>query len=98
SKRTGVRKMVLPQSERGTKSILEKSFVNPGAFGRQHAHTNFGFRIPESDAKEALAMILHLHHRAVGDFRCDAEHSSFINPRMPCEDAICFARFQENGW
>jgi hypothetical protein len=54
-------------------------------------------RIVKTDTEQALAMVFDLDKRAVGDGRGKAENFTVINPRMAGDDAVAFARFEQNS-
>jgi hypothetical protein len=62
------------------------------SFAREEADANFGFGVPKADADEALAVVLHLHQRAVVDVSSGAEEGAVVDPRVAGERAVSLAR------
>ena len=53
---------------------------------------------PTVEELEALAVIFDLHKSAVGRRLREPEHGAMIEPRMAGQDAVGFARPQQNSW
>ena len=51
----------------------------------------------ETGAQKALAMVFDLHQLAIGGGLREPEDGTMINPRMAGQDAVGFARFQQNS-
>ena len=61
----------------------------------------FERELKETDAKQSLAVVFAIPGRARRrrhDRRGDAEDFAVVNPRMAGDNAVAFARFQQDRW
>jgi hypothetical protein len=97
AKRGRGRQMFLPDNQGGPDAFFEKNFIHLHAFRRQQANIYFRVRIVKTHAEQPLAMVFDLDERAIGNRRGEPEDFAVINPRMAGDNAVAFARFQQDG-
>src|ERR1051326_3925008 len=89
--------MLVADRQRRAAPPLEKRLVHIHPFRRKDAHVDFRFRIVEADTQKALAMVLDLYQRPISGRLGEPDDRAVINPWMARQDAVGFARFEQDS-
>jgi len=90
--------MLLTEGKSVLDSRLKKGLTDLDTLRGEHSNVDFRFGIVEANTQEALTMVLDLDESAVSGRLGQPENGAVVDPRMARQDAIRFARFQEDSW